>query len=156
MRPTANRPILLAALAVAIAAMACGELERDNPMDPAVNGGLTLRDQLIGSWSRIEMLANEVYTFKVDGRAQLQSYSSPSGGEIDRNAAFPATRVRVYEGTFSLVGNQLEISFTKASSNDPDDQVSPPATRKQVTISISRNTLTFDEPGGKVHYTSGT
>lgn len=137
----------------AVAGLACGEVARDNPMDPAVNGGLTLRDQLIGSWGRSETLANEVYIFKVDGRCELRSYASPGGGEVDRNATYPTTRVRVYEGTFSLVSNQLKISFTKASSNDPGDSVSPPATLKQVTITISRNTLTFTEPGGKVYYT---
>lgn len=145
---------LILALAFAAAAgFACGELERDNPMDPSVSGGLTLRGQLIGTWSREEAQANELYTFKVDGRAELKSYSSPSGGEVDRNAAFPATRVRVYEGTFRLVANQLDIFFTKASSNDPSDSVSPPADRRNLLITISRNTLTFDEAGGKVFYT---
>jgi len=152
MRSVPTRLILVLALAAA-AGFACGEVARDNPMDPSVSGGLTLRDQLIGSWSREEAQANEVYTFKVDGRAERKIYSSPSGGEVDRNAPYPATRVRVYEGTFGLEGSLLKISFTRASSNDPGDSVSPPSTLQQVTITISRNTLTLNEAGGKVHYT---
>jgi hypothetical protein len=147
-------PIRLAlALALAaVAGMACGELERDNPLDPD-NGGSALGEELIGSWSREEVLANELYTFRRDGRVELNSFSTPGGAEVDRNAPFPSTRVRTYAGTYRLVGSQLEITFSEAISNDPGENLSVPATRKLVTITISRNTLTFDEPGGKVFYT---
>jgi len=137
----------------AVAGFACGGLERDNPMDPRVNGGNTLGDQLIGSWSRAEAQANELYTFKIDGGAELRSFSAPGGEEVDRNAPFPTTRVRWYVGIYKLVGNQLQISFTQASSNDPGESITTPATRKLVTITVSRNTLTFTEAGGKVYYT---
>ncbi|MFH1571781.1 MAG: hypothetical protein ABIL09_27575, partial [Gemmatimonadota bacterium] len=99
---TAVRLLNLACLVAA-----CSDLARDNPVDPRVNGGLTLRQQLVGTWSRDEAQANELFTFKSDGRVELKSYSSPSGGAVDRNATFPQTRVRIYEGTFTLVGDQL-------------------------------------------------
>ncbi|MFH1567854.1 MAG: hypothetical protein ABIL09_07615, partial [Gemmatimonadota bacterium] len=92
------------------------------------------------------------FTFKSDGRVELKSYSSPSGGAVDRNATFPQTRVRIYEGTFTLVGDQLEIFYTKASSNDPADPVTPPAAKRTVEITIRRNTLTLNEVGGRLYY----
>ena len=151
MRRTLIRLTLVAALA-AVAGTACGEFVRDNPMDPT-NGGSALAEQLIGSWSRVEVLANELYTFRRDARVELKSYSSPGDGEVDRNAVFPDTHVRIYTGTYRLVGSQLEITFSEAISNDPSEIVSVPATKKLVTVTISRNTLTLDEPGGKVYYT---
>ena len=148
-----TRPIAaLLQVAVMLAAAACGDLARDNPVDPAVNGGLTLRDQLLGSWSRDDAEKNEVYTFKVDGRVELRDYTSPSGGAVDRNATFPTTRVRVFQGTFRLVGNLLTVFFTQAQSNDPADPVQVPAFEKVLEIGIRRNTLTFTESDGKRFY----
>ncbi|SVE61852.1 uncharacterized protein METZ01_LOCUS514706, partial [marine metagenome] len=46
-------------LASGLGLAACGNLDRDNPMDPTVSSGLQLRDQLIGSWSRGDGEKNE-------------------------------------------------------------------------------------------------
>ena len=129
----------------ALAGTGCGDLKRANPVDPIVSGGLTLKDQLEGSWSRDDGEKNEVYTFREDNSVELRDYSSPSGAPIDRNASFPATRVRVFEGTYSLVGNGLTIIFTRAGSNDPNETVSVPPAESRPEISIKRNTLTLTE-----------
>ncbi|MFC1525771.1 hypothetical protein ACFL6X_03050 [Candidatus Latescibacterota bacterium] len=155
----ANKKKMAVAVAVAWAALwagGCGEYTRDNPVDPRANGGMTLRDQLTDSWSRVEEGANELYTFKSDGRVERREFSSPTGGEVDRNAAFPLTRVRIYEGTFSLVGDQLEIYYTKASSNDTDDSVSVPPVPTTARITIRHQTLTMAGSGGTTFYTRHT
>lgn len=136
----------------ALALLACGGLERDNPVDPKVSGGLTLRDQLIGSWSRDDSEKNEIYTFKSDWKVELRDFASPTGGTVDRNATFPETRVRVFEGTYTLVGNLLTVFFTRAQSNDPADAVQVPTTERLAEISIARNTLTLTESDGKRFY----
>lgn len=138
--------------AVALTILACGDLARDNPADPAVSGGLSLQDQLLGRWSRDDAEKNEIYTFSADRRVELRDYTSPSGGTVDRNATFPTTRVRVYEGTFRLGGDLLSLSFTRAQSNDAADAVQVPATVRVVEISIRRNTLTFAESDGRRFY----
>ncbi len=130
----------------------CGDVPRENPFDPAVGGGVTLREQLTGSWSRAELTANEIYAFKVDGSVELKSYSSPSGGTVDRNQSFPGTRVRVFTGTYTLVGNLLTIFYTRAQSNDPADTVTLPSSDAVVTIAIQRSTLTMTLSDGKVFY----
>jgi hypothetical protein len=84
----------------------------------------------------------------------LRDFTSPSGGTVDRNATFPATRVRIFTGTYTLVGNLLTMFFTQAQSNDPDDVVRVPSTQKVVEISIRRDTLTFHESDGNRFYTS--
>ncbi|HJP32541.1 MAG TPA: hypothetical protein QGF95_18510 [Candidatus Latescibacteria bacterium] len=144
----------LMAMTLALTAGACGELDRNNLVDPVVSGGLTLRDQLLGSWSRADDEKNEIYTFTADGRIELRDFTSPAGGTIDRNATFPTTRVRVLAGTYTLVGNLLTIFFTQAQSNDPDDTVQVPSAQKVVEISIRRATLTFKESDGTRFYTS--
>ena len=62
-----NRLLGLASilLALTLGANACGDLKRDNPVDSAINGGQTLRDQLLGAWSRINDEKNEIYSFTV-------------------------------------------------------------------------------------------
>lgn len=130
----------------------CGDLVRDNPLDPAA-GVTALRDELVGSWSHESADRNEIYVFMADPAVELWEFSSPSGGSVDRSAPWPETRVRIYTGTYQLTGNILGLSFTQAQSNDPDDAVSVPATRISVEITISRDTLTFDKTGGKVYYT---
>ena len=130
----------------------CGNVKRENPLDPSVGGGVTLRDQLIGSWSRDELSANEIYLFRVDGSVELKSYSSPSGGTVDRNQSFPTTRVRVFAGTYTLVGNLLTLIYTRAQSNDPADEVQVPLGNTTVEIAIQRSTLTMTLTDGKVFY----
>ncbi len=141
-------------LALILGANACGDLTRDNPVDPVVNGGQTLRDQLLGAWSRIDDEKNEIYSFTTDGRIELRDFSSPTGGTVDRNATYPQTRVRVFAGTYTLVGNLLTIFFTQAQSNDPDDATKVPSAQKIVEIGIRRATLTFVESDGTRFYTS--
>jgi len=126
----------------------CGNVKRENPLD----GDVTLRDQLIGSWSRDELPANEIYLFRVDGSVELKSYSSPSGGTVDRNQSFPTTRVRVFAGTYTLVGNLLTLFYTRAQSNDPADEVQVPSGNTTVEIAIQRSTLTMTLTDGKVFY----
>lgn len=145
------RGLLLAGLCGLVSA--CGDLARDNPVDPAVNGGLTLGEQLLGAWSRADDEANEIYTFSADGRVELRRFSSPTGGQIDRNAPWPETRQRLFAGTYKLVGSLLEIFFTQAQSNDPDDVVQIPSTRKVVPVGIRRGTLTLEESDGTRFYT---
>jgi hypothetical protein len=149
-----NSPIRLAVLLLVLGAVACGDLKRSNPVDPVVSGGLTLRDQLVGAWSRIEEDANEIYTFADDGRVELRDFTSPGGGMVDRNATFPTTRVRVFAGTYTLVGNLLTIFFTQAQSNDPADAPQVPSAQKVAEIGIRRATLTFIEADGTRYYTS--
>ena len=139
--------------AVTVTAVACGDLSRDNPVDPKVSGGLSLRDQLLGSWSRDDAEKNEIYTFKVDGSIELRDFTNPSGGTVDRNATYPDTRVRIFEGTFQLVGDLLSITFTRAQSNEPGETLQVPVATKKAEIGISRNTLTLDETDGRRFYT---
>ena len=136
-----------------LAGTGCGDLKRENPVDPVVSGGLTLKDQLEGSWSRDDGEKNEVYTFRQDNSVELRDYSSPGGQAVDRNASFPTTRVRVFEGTYSLVGNSLTIFFTRAGSNDPNETVSVPPTGSRPEISIKRSTLTLTESEVRRFYT---
>jgi hypothetical protein len=141
-------------LALVLGVSACGDLSRDNPVDPVVSGGQTLRDQLLGAWSRIDEEKNEIYTFTGDGRIELRDFSNPTGGLIDRNSNFPQTRVRLFSGTYTLVGNLLTIFFTQAQSNEPNDVTQVPSAQKVVEISIRRATLTFVESDGTRFYTA--
>jgi hypothetical protein len=115
---------------------------------------LTLKDQLEGSWSRDDQEKNEVYTFREDNSIELRDYSSPSGGPVDRNASFPTTRVRIFEGTYSLVGNILTIIFTRADSSDPNETITVPATERRPEISIKRGVLTLTENEVRRFYTT--
>ena len=130
--------LLRAVLVCAVAG--CGDLKRENPVDPIVSGGLTLKDQLRGSWSRIEGQENELYTFKVDNSVELSLYSSASGAEVDRNS--PDTQVKVFAGTYSLIGSILTITFT---SEDNVTIESPTSLRSEITI--RSNTLTLTRQG---------
>ena len=140
--------IALFACGVLLAATGCGDLERDNSLDPRVTGGGTLEALLIGSWSRDDGEKNELYVFRADGRFRLHDYISPSGGAVDRKATFPQTRERIFEGDYKLVIDQLTISFTDASSNDPSDPIMAPSRNKVVRIRISGSTLTLKETDG--------
>ena len=130
----------------------CGDYNRDNPFDPVVTGGLSLHEQLLGSWNRVEEQGNELYIFKSDGGVELRRFFSPDGGPVDRNASYPTTLVRVFEGIYKVVNDKLTISFTHVYSNNPDDGIGVPAIDKVVEISIRRNTLTLDEPDGRRFY----
>ena len=148
-RKMTHMAIALMALTLATA---CGDLSRDNPVDP-VAGGQTLGDQLLGAWSRTDDEKNEIYTFTADRHVELRDFTSLTGGTVDRNATFPTTRVRIFAGIYTLVGNLLSIRFTQAQSNDPDEDLRVPSRQKVVEISIRRDTLTFTESDGKRFYT---
>lgn len=142
-------PFLLLSLALA----ACGEFDRDNPVDPVVSGGVDLRGLLVGTWSRADAEKNEVYFFTGDGRVELRDYTSTESGAIDRNASFPPTRVRSFSGSYSLVGNLLRITFTLAQSTDPGEFLSVPSSDKIVEISIAGTRLVLKERDGDRQYT---
>ena len=149
-RKMTHMAIALMALTLATA---CGDLSRDNLVDPVVNGGQNLGDQLLGAWSGNDAGKNEIYTFTADGRVVLRDFTSLTGGTVDRNATFPTTRVRIFAGTYTLVGNLLAMFFTQAQSNDPDEVLPVPSRQKVVAISIRGDTLTFTESDGKRFYT---
>ena len=146
--------IFILSTVLALAGSGCGNIKRENPVDPIVSGGLTLKDQLEGSWSRDDEEKNEVYTFRQDNSIELRDYSSPGGGAVDRNASFPTTRVRIFEGTYSLVGNILTIIFTRADSSDPNETITVPSTERRPEISIKRGVLTLTENEVRRFYTT--
>jgi len=111
-----------------------------------------LREQLVGRWNHEGTDRNEIYIFKTNSGVELWDFSSPDEDPVDRSAAWPDVRVRIFRGSYRITGEFLEISFVEAQSNDPDD-VSVPPSMISVEITIQENTLTFDTPGGKVHYT---
>ena len=53
-----------------------------DPVDPVVSGGQSLRDQLLGAWSRADDEKNEIYTFAADGRIEVRDFSSPLGATV--------------------------------------------------------------------------
>ena len=108
---------------------------------------------MLGAWSGNDAGKNEIYTFTADGRIELRDFTSLTGGTVDRNATFPTTRVRIFAGTYKLVGNLLSVTFNEAQSNDPDEVLPVPSRQKVVEISIRRDTLTFTESDGKRFYT---
>jgi hypothetical protein len=149
MKSTSIYPRIWAVLAVGLLWMSgCGDLKRENPLA----GGLTLREQLVGSWSRDEAAANEIFIFKVDGSVERRSYSSPAGGAVDRNQSFPTTRVRIFAGTYTLVGNLMTLFYTRAQSNDPADNLQLPSGDTVIEIAIQRSTLTLTLTDGKLFY----
>jgi len=132
----------------------CGEVKRDNPFDPGSGQEIDLGQLLIGTWSRDDAEANEIYVFKGDGRVELRSYSAPGGGEVDRQASYPQTLEARFSGTYTLAGNLLRISFSNVTINDPDG-VPPalPLTDRVVEISVQDNTLILHERDGNRAYT---
>ena len=139
-------------LLLAVWSVGCGELGRDNPFDPA-GGVAALREQLVGRWSHESPDRNEIYIFKANAGVELWDFSSPDDDPVDRAAAWPDVRVRIFRGTFRVTGKLLEVSFVEAQSNDPTDDVSVPPTTITVEITIKKDTLTFDKAGGRVYYT---
>ena len=111
-----------------------------------------LAEQLIGSWSLDEGDENVVYFFKINGGVELRSYLAPEGGVVDRNAAFPQTRVIPFTGTYRLEGRTLTLSFTSAQSNDPDEIPLLPQNDEVVRTSIARDTLTLEGDGRRRSY----
>ena len=72
----------IAAVLVALALAGCGDLKRDNPLDPKAEIFIgDLSTALVGLWSLENDVENQVYEFKADGRVELLDFSSP-GGEM--------------------------------------------------------------------------
>ena len=143
----------ISVILIAVWINACGEFDRDNPMDPVVSDGVDLRQSLVGTWSRDDAEKNEVYFFTSNGRVELRDYTSTDDGPVDRNASFPPTRIRSFSGSYSLVGNVLRITFTLAQSSDPNERLSLPSSDKIVEIAISGSRLILRERDGNRHYT---
>ena len=145
----------IAAVLVALALGGCGDLKRDNPLDPKAEIFIgDLSTALVGLWSLENDVENQVYEFKADGRVELLDFSSPGGGDVDRNASHPQTLVIRFSGTYTLGGNLLRISFTNGISNDPgSDPPSLPPAGKVNEISITRNTLNMKDSTGERKYT---
>ena len=81
-------------LAFGLALSGRGTFDRDNLLDPASGEFVgDLETALIGTWSMVSGAENQVYVFKSNGSVDLVDYSSPSGGTVDRNASYPATRI---------------------------------------------------------------
>ena len=133
----------------------CGDLERDNPVDPQSPDFIgDLGEVLVGEWSLETSAKNQVYIFKIDNSVQLYDYSSPSGGLVDRNASHPQMLLIRYSGTYSLFGNRLRISFTEALSNKPGaPSPSLPPSDLIAEISIRGRTLTMKDSSGERAYT---
>ena len=143
--------LILAGLALA----GCGDLERDNSMDPQSPDFIgDLGEALRGEWSLETSAKNQVYTFKSDNSVLLYNYSSPSGGPVDRNASYPDMLLIRYSGTYRVDGNLLRITFTAALSNEPGAAPpSLPPSGLRAEISIRGNTLTMKDSSGERAYT---
>ena len=139
---------------VCLAFLACGDLARNNPLDPAVPGFVPLDNLLVGTWSLDSGEENQVYFFEEDGRVELRAYSSSAGGAIDRNASYPQTLVIGFIGTYTLKGNILRLSFTDSFWNNTDGQPPrPPIDDKRVEVQIQGRTLSLKDIDGERIYT---
>mgnify|MGYP001338399866 CR=1 FL=1 len=128
----------------------CGDLARNNLLDPAVPGFVPLKDLLVGTWSLDNGRENQVYFFEGDGRVELRDYSSPTGGAIDRNASYPQTLVIGFTGTYTLTGNVLRLSFTDSFWNNTNGQPPrPPTDSKLVEVQIQGRILSLKDIDGE-------
>lgn len=117
----------LAVLIVALLGFAlagCGVPERDNLLDP-INANAGAAQLLLGTWTREDAEANEVYTFREGGGVQYHSYRSRVVGPVQRSAGPDTTEVLSFTGTYALVGNRLRVSYTQSQTNQLNDP--PPA-----------------------------
>ncbi len=147
-----SRSIKIGLLCLAL--FSCGELARNNLLDPAVPGFVSLGNLLVGTWSLDDGEENQVYFFEEDGRVELRDYSSPDGGAIDRNASYPQTLVIGFTGTYTLTGNILRLSFTDAFWNNTTGQPpQPPVDSKLVEVQIQGKTLLLKDIDGERAYT---
>ena len=120
---------------------------RSNPYDPQGGNITDLRSLLVGTWSRADAEKNQIYTFKVDGCAELRDYSAPDGGAVDRAGVYPQTLVISFTGTYTLVGDLLRLTFTGVQTNDPGGEA-PLLLDKVVNIRIANDELTLEELDG--------
>ena len=132
--------------------MGCGGPERDNPVDPFVTGGASLRDQLVGTWSRVSGAQAQDFVFSVGQGVLRVDYTAAAGGSVDRFGSWPTTRVRTFQGTYQLDEDRVTMTFSEANSNDPAETLTPPSAPQIVVISIRRNTLTTEEAGSVLQF----
>ena len=129
----------------------CGDLKRDNPLDPNADNHIgDLQDAIIGRWSLENEQENRVYHFAPNGNVSLTDYSNPGGGEVDRNGTYPQTLVRRFSGTYTLVGTLLNISFTDSFTNTTDVE-SPTVPSEPLIFEIvprGSKTLEFKDRAG--------
>ena len=129
----------------------CGDLKRDNPLDPNADNHIgDLQDAIIGIWSLENEQENRVYQFALNGNVSLTDYSNPGGGEVDRNGIYPQTLVIRFTGTYILVGTLLNISFTDSFTNTTDVE-SPTVPSEPLIFEIvprGSNTLEFKDKAG--------
>ena len=148
------RPVISVIL-LSFQIITCGSVDRKNPNDPYNSNIAGLANSLVGTWSRDDTDANQVYTFKADGSVVLRDYSGAAGEQIDRNAVFPVTLVYSFSGIYQLDGNLLHMDFAAVYSNDPDAQL-PTLRSKTVNLRIIDNTLTLiDQIDGEMIFRRG-
>lgn len=131
----------------------CGDLERDNALDPRSPRYVDLAQLLIGSWGRNDQERNEVFIFKDDGSVQLLDFTchqSGPGDAVDRSATPPC---HTLFGNYFLESDQLRLSFTEVHSLPGEDPLPLPRTDKVGRIAIRRETLTLAEEDGTRSYT---
>ncbi len=131
----------------------CGELKRDNPLDPRSSHFVDLPQLLIGSWARNDQERNEVFFFKEDGAMQLLDftcYQRGPGDVVDRQTNPPC---HTLFGNYFLDGDQLTLSFTEVHTLPGQDPIQLPRTDQVSHISIRRETLTTVEEDGTRSYT---
>ena len=144
--------ILLAATLAVLFGIGCGGLKRDNPVDPFVTGGSSLNEQLIGTWTRQSGAQAQDFVFSIGRGVVRVDYTDTSGGSVNRLGSWPTTRVHTFQGIYELVGSELTMTFNDANSNDPAENLSPPAASQVVNITIRRNTLTTEEAGSILQF----
>lgn len=142
---------MIMALLLVAALAGCGDLERDNLLDPHSPQFVDLPQLLIGSWARNDE-KNEIYIFNDDGSVELRDYTEcyPNNGPdnpVDRSTALACYTLL---GIYSLNGDELRISFNTII---PQGAITLPRTDKVATITIRRNVLTLVETDGTRFYT---
>jgi|GEM_PF-1387625 len=150
----ARTPVVqvLSAVALVLLLSGCGGLERDNPVDPFVTGGASLSEQLVGTWTRQSGTQAQDFVFSVGQGVVRVDYTAVGGGAVDRLGSWPSVRVHTFQGIYELASTQLTMTFNDANSNDPSENLTPPAASQVVDITIRRNTLTTEEAGSTLQF----
>ncbi len=148
----------VAGLQVIVAAVlmlcACGVPSRDNPLDPGNPHPVDVAALLVGTWSRVDAEANEIYAFRADGHVELHAYASRGSWAVNRNAPADSVAVITYSGSYTLSGAYLRLSFSAVAVNGPDDTLPAlPATDPTVRISVEEQRLTLHQLDGDRVYT---
>jgi hypothetical protein len=133
---------------------ACGVPSRDNPLDPGNPHPVDVAALLVGTWSRVDAEANEIYAFRADGHVELHAYAARGSWAVNRNAPADSVAVITYSGSYTLYGRLLRLSFSAVAVNGPDDALPPlPAADPVVKISVEEQRLTLHQLDGDRVYT---